>query len=35
VVAAESADPGYGGTQDGLACYATAPLPSTAFRQRL
>ena len=39
VVAAESARPGHGDTQDGLACYLVAPatgsLASTALRQRL
>jgi len=35
VVAAEGSGSGNGDTQDGVAGYAPAPLPSTAFRQRL
>jgi hypothetical protein len=35
MVAAKRPNPGDGNTQDGPACYAAAPLPSTAFRQRL
>ena len=38
VISAESAGPGNGDAEDGLACYFAAPgdgsLPSTAFRQR-